>query len=55
MAHPEFTCSVKVAYLDEQSQPTQGVFAFAYTITIVNATGRSSMHRATARRCAAWR
>jgi ApaG protein len=36
MAHPEFTCSVKVAYLDEQSQPAQGVFAFAYTITIVN-------------------
>lgn len=36
MSHPEFTCSVKVAYLDEQSQPAQGTFAFSYTITIVN-------------------
>ena len=36
MAHPELTCSVKVSYLDEQSQPSAGVFAFAYTITIVN-------------------
>jgi ApaG protein len=36
MPHPEFSCSVKVSYLEEQSQPTQGVFAFAYTITIVN-------------------
>jgi ApaG protein len=36
MPQAEFTCSVKVAYLDEQSQPAQGVFAFAYTITIVN-------------------
>ena len=36
MAHPELTCSVKVSYLDEQSQPSAGVFAFAYTISIVN-------------------
>ena len=36
MARPELTCSVKVSYLDEQSQPSAGVFAFAYTITIVN-------------------
>jgi ApaG protein len=36
MAHPQFTCSVKVAYLDEQSQPAADVFAFAYTIEIVN-------------------
>jgi ApaG protein len=36
MSRPEFTCSVKVAYLEEQSQPAAGVFAFAYTITIVN-------------------
>ena len=36
MAHPELTSSVKVSYLDEQSQPSAGVFAFAYTITIVN-------------------
>ena len=36
MTHPELTCSVKVSYLDEQSQPSAGVFAFAYTISIVN-------------------
>ena len=36
MTHPELTCSVKVSYLDEQSQPSASVFAFAYTITIVN-------------------
>ena len=36
MAQPELTCSVKVSYLVEQSQPSAGVFAFAYTITIVN-------------------
>ena len=36
MAQPELTCSVKVSYLDEQSQPSASVFAFAYTITIVN-------------------
>jgi len=36
MPRPEFSCSVKVAYLDEQSQPSAGMFAFAYTITIAN-------------------
>jgi ApaG protein len=36
MSKPEFSVSVKVSYLDEQSQPTAGVFAFAYTVTIVN-------------------
>jgi ApaG protein len=36
MAQPELTCSVKVSYLEEQSQPSAGVFAFAYTISIVN-------------------
>jgi ApaG protein len=36
MSRPEFSCSVKVAYLDEQSQPSAGMFAFAYTITIAN-------------------
>ena len=36
MTRPEFSCSVKVAYLEEQSQPAAGVFAFAYTVTIVN-------------------
>jgi ApaG protein len=36
MAHPQFTCNVKVAYLEEQSQPSSDVFAFSYTIEIVN-------------------
>jgi ApaG protein len=36
MARPEFTVSVKVSYLEEQSNPAGGVFAFAYAITIVN-------------------
>jgi len=36
MTRPEFSCSVKVAYLEEQSQPAAGLFAFAYTVTIVN-------------------
>jgi ApaG protein len=36
MPGPEFSCSVKVAYLDEQSQPSAGLFAFAYTVTIAN-------------------
>jgi len=36
MAHPEFSCSVSVAYLPEQSQPQAHVHAFAYTVTIVN-------------------
>ncbi|MDH4062383.1 MAG: Co2+/Mg2+ efflux protein ApaG [Aquincola sp.] len=36
MAHPELSCSVKVSYLEDQSQPAAGVFAFAYTVTIVN-------------------
>ncbi len=36
MARPEFTCSVRVQYLPEQSQPSDGRYAFAYTVTIVN-------------------
>ena len=36
MSRPEFTCEVRVQYLAEQSQPPQGPFAFAYTVTIVN-------------------
>lgn len=36
MARPEFTCEVKVQYLDEQSQPPEGPFAFAYTVSIRN-------------------
>ncbi|MBX3636411.1 MAG: Co2+/Mg2+ efflux protein ApaG [Rubrivivax sp.] len=36
MARPEFSCSVRVQYLPEQSEPPEGPFAFAYTITIRN-------------------
>ena len=36
MAKPEFRCEVRVQYLPEQSQPPQGPFAFAYTVSIRN-------------------
>jgi ApaG protein len=36
MAKPEFTCEVRVQYLPEQSQPPEGPYAFAYTVTIRN-------------------
>ena len=36
MAHPQFTCHVQVQPLPEQTQPEQGLYAFAYTITIEN-------------------
>jgi ApaG protein len=36
MAHPEFTCSVVVRHLPEQSDPQTGQHAFAYTVTIRN-------------------
>lgn len=36
MARPELTNSVKVQYLPEQSQPPEGPFAYAYTVTIRN-------------------
>ena len=36
MAHPEFTSSVVVRHLPEQSDPQAGQHAFAYTITIRN-------------------
>ncbi len=36
MARPEFTCTVKVQYVAEQSSPPHGPFAFAYTVTIRN-------------------
>jgi ApaG protein len=35
-SQPQFTCEVRVQYLDEQSQPPDGPFAFAYTVTIRN-------------------
>jgi ApaG protein len=36
MAKPEFTVSVAVRPLPEQSQPDAGQYAFAYTVTIAN-------------------
>ena len=36
MAKPQFSCKVSVQYLPEQSQPPEGPFAFAYTVTIRN-------------------
>jgi ApaG protein len=36
MAKPEFTCEVRVQYLPEQSQPPEGPYAFAYTVSIRN-------------------
>lgn len=36
MPHPEFSCSVGVQYLPDQSQPPDGPFAFAYTVTVRN-------------------
>jgi ApaG protein len=36
MAQPEFTSTVRVQYLPDQSQPPEGPFAFAYTVTIRN-------------------
>jgi ApaG protein len=36
MASPAFTSTVQVQYLAEQSQPPQGPFAYAYTVTIRN-------------------
>jgi ApaG protein len=39
MKEPSFSCSVKTAYLPEQSQLPDGPFAFSYTVTIVNDGG----------------
>ena len=36
MSRPEFTVTVQVQFLPEQSQVPSGPFAYAYTITIVN-------------------
>lgn len=36
MSRPEFTCEVRVQYLPKESQPPDGPFAFAYTVTIRN-------------------
>jgi ApaG protein len=39
MTNPEFTCSVAVRHLAEQSDPSANQQAFAYTVTVRN-TGR---------------
>lgn len=36
MSRPEFTVTVQVQFLPEQSQTPSGPYAYAYTITIVN-------------------
>lgn len=36
MARPEFTVSVLARYLPEQSAPDQQVYAFSYSVTVVN-------------------
>jgi ApaG protein len=36
MSRPQFTCTVKVQPLPEQSNPDEGQHAFAYTVTITN-------------------
>ena len=41
MAHPQFTCSVAVQSLPDQTDPVQQVFGYAYTVTIQN-TGDSA-------------
>ena len=36
MTRPHFSCTVRVQYLPEQSQPPDGPFPFPYTVTVVN-------------------
>ncbi len=36
---PEFTCDVRVQYLPDRSNPPEGPYAFAYTVTIRNTGG----------------
>ncbi len=36
MSHPQFTCSVSVSPLPEQSDAGANLFAFSYTVTIAN-------------------
>ena len=41
MSSYQFTCEVQPQYLADQSSPEEGIYAFAYTVTITN-TGRVS-------------
>jgi ApaG protein len=36
MSRPQFTVTVRPQYIAQQSAPAQGVFTFAYTVTITN-------------------
>jgi ApaG protein len=36
MSHPQFSVDVATRYLPEQSSATDGVYAFAYTVTVRN-------------------
>lgn len=36
MSRPEFACEVRVQYLADKSEPPDGPYAFAYTVTIRN-------------------
>ncbi len=36
MPRPEFTCTVRVQFLPEQSKEPDGPFGFAYTVAVVN-------------------
>jgi ApaG protein len=36
MARPDFRCEVRVQYLPDQSEPPDGPYAFAYTVTVRN-------------------
>ena len=36
MSKPQFTCTVAVRHLAEQSDADAGLYAFAYTVTIRN-------------------
>ena len=36
MAHPQFTCSVVVRPLPDQTDAAQQIYGYAYTVTIVN-------------------
>ena len=36
MSAPSFSCSVSTQFLPEQSDPVQGLYAFAYTVVISN-------------------
>ena len=39
MSRPEFSSSVRVQYLPDRSNPPEGPFAFAYTVTVKNTGG----------------